>query len=136
MRISVSMLLIDLYSTIGIINYEEIDRIISGVYRTEEKNYYGTLLRNNFPRGNPIPHSNLNRDYLARTYQDRHNYNRPTKMPFKGLQKRVNQDFKNFVKQIASENEQKIEEAFDRKIKNKTYHKRHHSQNGNWKSRK
>ena len=116
MNFRTSLILIDLYSACGIIGNEVFEMLLSDSYRTEEKNYYRTILKNNFPRGNPIPHSDLNKDYLSRRYQDRHNYNRATKMPFKGLQKRCNQDFRNFVKQRKAQREQKIKDAFARKV--------------------
>ncbi len=131
MRIPISIILVDLYSATGIHSHEEIDIILSESYRIEEKNHYGTILRENFLRENPISYSGLNKEYLSRRYQNRHSINHPTKIPFNGLQRKINQELKREIKQRKTENEKKIKEAFARKIKNKTYHKRHHSRNSN-----
>lgn len=132
MRIPISLILIDLYSACGMIGDEAFGIALSDSYRREEKNYYETILRNNFPRGNTIPHSDLTKDYLSRKYQDRNSYNRVTKICQKGLEKRLrNKEIKEVTKKINAENEKGIKEAFARKIKNKTHNKRHHSKNSN-----
>ena len=112
MRIPISLLLIDLYSACGISGDEAVGIALSDLYRREEKNYYGTIIRNNFSINNFIPYSDLDRNYLLRRYQNRHNYNHYTKMPLNGLQKRCNNDFRNLAKQRRFEKEQKIKEAF------------------------
>jgi len=110
---------------------EPFDMLLSQSYRVEEKDYYRTILKNNFPRGIPDPHSDLNKNYLSRKYQDRHNYNKPTKICQKGLEKRIeNKRVKEKARIEKARTEQKIKEAFSRKIKNKTYNKRHHSKRG------
>lgn len=125
MRIPVSVILLDLYSSCGILGEEAFD-ILSDLRRTEEKNHYGTILKTNFQQGSPINYSQ-NRSYI-RKYQDRQNHNRPTKICERGLEKRIaNQK----LKMQKVQKEEKIKEAFARKIKNKTYHKRHHSKNSN-----
>ena len=131
MRTSVSIMLMDLYAVMGAISYEALDIVCEDLRRTEKKDYYRTIIKNNFPRGNPIPYSVSTKNYLLRKYQDRQNYNRPTKIPFRGLQKIVNQNLRNEIKQRKAENEKGIKKAFARKIKNKTYHKRNHSKNNN-----
>lgn len=106
----------DLYSSFGIINYEAFEMLLSNSYSVEEKNYYRTILKNNFPRGNPIPHSELNKDYLSRRYQDKHNYNHATKICQRGLEKRIEnkrlREEKRFKK---AQKEQKIQQAFSKK---------------------
>lgn len=111
--------------------YDQLLDMLLQDYRIEEKNHYGTILRDNFPRGIPSLYSELNKEYLSRRYQNRHSINHPTKIPFNGLQRKINQELKREIKQRKAENEKKIQEAFARKIKNKTYHKRHHSRNSN-----
>jgi hypothetical protein len=106
--------------------YELFDMLISQSHRTEEKNYYETIMKSNFPRISPLPYSDLNKDYLSRKYQDRHNYNRPTKMPFNGLQKRANREFREGEIIRKEGLEKNIQKAFSRKIENKTHKKRHH----------
>jgi len=112
MNFRTSLILIDLYSACGIIGNEVFGMLLSDSYRTEEKNYYGTILKNNFPRGNPIPHSELNKDYLSRRYQDRHNYNRATKICQRGLEKRIENKK---LKMKKAKREQGIKDAFARK---------------------
>ena len=129
MRTSVSIMLMDLYAVMGAISYEALGIVCEDLRRTEEKNYYRTIIKNNFQQRDQINYS-PNRDYI-RKYQDRQNYNRPTKMPFRGLQKIVNQNLRKEIKQIKAKNEKSIKEAFARKIKNKTYYKRNHSKNNN-----
>jgi hypothetical protein len=106
--------------------YELFEMFLSQSYRVGEKNYYDTIMKSNFPRTSPLPYSDLSKNYLAKKYQDRHNYNRPTKMPFNGLQKKANRGFRESKIIMKDYKEQKIKEAFARKIKNKTHQKRHH----------
>ena len=58
---------------------ELFDICLSQSCRIEDKNHYGTILQNNFPRGIPCPYSNLNKNYLLRKSQGRHNFNRNAK---------------------------------------------------------
>ena len=99
-------------------------------YRINDDEKSARTIKNNFPRSSPIPYSDLDRSYLLRRHQERHGYNQGTRMPYNGLQKRANREFAESSKKYAMK-EQKIKEAFGRKIKNKTYHKRHHSRNSN-----
>ena len=137
MVISATLLLFDLYSAYGMISHEAFSIILSESYRVEEKNNYRIILGNNFPGGNPTPHYVLNKDYLSRKYQDRHNYNCPTKIYQRGLEVRI----KN--KQIKLEKARR-EERIERNLhphfdcyenagkRNGTWKKRHYPY-GHWK---
>ncbi len=91
------------------INYDIFDRRKSDIYRRGE---------NNFSGNNPSLYSDLNKGYLLRIHQDRHNFNHPVKRPYSGLQKRVNREFRNEITQRKAQNEKKIQQAFSRKIRN------------------
>ena len=103
------------------INYDIFGIRSPKISRTEE---------NNFSKNNYFPHSDLNKDYLLRRHQDRHNFNHSAKRPYSGLQKRVNREVRNEITQRKAQNEKKIQQAFSRKIKNKTWCKMHHKRVG------
>ena len=109
--------------------YEEYGELfdILKSYRISDDEKSMRAMKSNFPRDSPLPYSDLDRNYLLRKYQDRHNYNRPTQMPFNGLQKRADRGFRESRIVAKVREEQKIKKAFSRKIKNKTYMKRHHT---------
>jgi hypothetical protein len=84
-------------------------------YRISDDEKSLRAVKSNFPRDSPLPYFNLDKNYLLRKYQDRHNHNHLTNMPFNGLQKRVNREFREDIKQRKAQKEQKIKEAFKRK---------------------
>ena len=124
MRIPVSVILFDLYSSCGILGEEAFD-ILSDLRRTEEKNHYGTILRENFPRGIPSLYSNLNKNYLVRRNQARYNFNKSTENFRKGLEKRVE---RKEIKEIRVLNkmlkEEKIKYAFKKNSQKRNDSKR------------
>lgn len=102
--------------------YDQLLDMLLQDYRIEEKNHYGTILRDNFPRGIPSLYSELNKEYLSRRYQNRHSINHPTKIPFNGLQRKINQELKREIKQRKAENEKGIRDAFrEDSLRNKEY---------------
>lgn len=74
--------------------------ILSNSYRIEEKNYYGTIIKNSFPRGNPCPYPTIKLDGLIRRHQDRQNYNRPTNISQRGLELRIKNKTERTKRQI------------------------------------
>jgi hypothetical protein len=96
-------------------------------YRINEDEKSERAVKSNFPRNSPTPYSGLDRSYLLRRHQERHGYNQGTKMPFNGLQKRANREFRESKIVTKVREERNIQQAFSRKIKNHTYMKRHHN---------
>jgi hypothetical protein len=112
MRLMNYIIELSIFSGLGGDSYNAFEILLSDLDRRKEEHYYATIIKNNFPRGNPCPHSDLTKYYLSRQYQDRHNYSRPTKMPFNGLQKRANREFRESEIVAKVREEQKIKEAF------------------------
>jgi hypothetical protein len=118
---------LSLFSGIGNEEYDLMRFLLADWSRTENKNHYETIIKTNFPSYNPFPHSDLDKSYLLMRHQDRHNYNHPTKICQEGLERRIeNKRVKEIRRTEKAQNEKKIQESFSRKIKNKTYEKRHH----------
>jgi hypothetical protein len=65
------------------------------------------------------------RDFLRRC-QERNGYCKHTEMPYHGLERASNREFRNYVKTRRAEKEERIQKAFSREINNKTHNKRHH----------
>jgi hypothetical protein len=96
-------------------SYEEFEMLLSQDIRFAEKNHFSTFMRGNFPKNSPIPYSDLSGNYLVKRYQDRHNYNKPTKICQKGLEKRIeNKRIKEMKRTERIIKEQKIKKAFKR----------------------
>lgn len=99
--------------------YYELMRVI--------RNYSSTIIeteiKSNPPQNNFYPGFYADKSYLLRQCQDRHAFNRRTKISARGLEIRLkNQKIKN----EKAEREKSIQECFSRKIKSRRWMKRHH----------
>ncbi|VVB83039.1 Uncharacterised protein [uncultured archaeon] len=91
-------------------NFDVFDILESYRIKDDEKSL--RAVKSNFPRDSPIPYLNLDRSYLLRKYQDRHNYNRATKICQKGLEVRLKNKE---IKRKKAQREKGIKDSFSRK---------------------